>query len=806
MQISVRGPGLRPCRSLFPTIVFLLLTLAFLAGPADSAAAQEKPLDVETVLAEVANRAGRVEAELDRGQLTAARIEELRAGLEDRRQVLLDASQAVRTALEPLNAEFEALGPAPAEGSTEPDEIAGRRADLQDRVAPLDARLKRLQVALAQLLALEDRLVDYRRERFMREILERQSAPLAPDVIRRAWASLQNRASSIAREVRARLDDHGTEGLVDRLALPLLLAIAAFGLAFWLRRRLIIWIRGRVNGEVSVSRRARLTAAVTLVRLILPSLGIGMTVVALHESGLLGPNGVILLENATIAAAFLIAAYAFGGAFFAPLSSGLRVSGLSDWRATSGYRWYVILALVAALDQLLVAAGREQRLTIEALSVLNAILLILGGIALWRLVEAIGLGRSAAQEETADEDERSRGVRIIGNVVRMILMFVAIVAPLLALVGYFAASRFLFFPVVYSAAVIGAAIVIHLWMVSISTSEPPERPEGDDVEEGAEEAPLSVLPVVTGLVLSVLVLPALAIIWGARATDLSHAWSVVVDGFRIGEVNVSPMDFVLFAIVFAIGYFITRILQGILRGSVFPVLRIDEGAKAALLAGVGYVGIVVAALVAISTTGLDLSNLAIVFGALSVGIGFGLQNVVNNFVSGVILLIERPIKVGDWVEINGIHGMVRRINVRSTQIQKFDRSTMFVPNADLISGTVTNWYYGEGQGRLALTVGVAYGSDVRKVERILLEVAAAHPMILRVPAPFVLFMDFGASSLDFELRGIMADVNMIMTLPSELRFSIYRRFSEEGIEIPYAHRDITIRNVAELRGLGDKDE
>ena len=776
----------------------ILLAVILIGGQAGPVGAQQAEPDAETILTEATTVADGVEASLDRGRLNGTQIEEKRAALEERRNSLQDLAQATKVEIEPLSAELDALGPAPDEGSTEPEEIATKRAELLGKLAPLNARLRKTQVRLARIQTLADRLVEFRRERFTREILQRQPTPLSPQSLSRAWASLKIRSATIVREVRARLDDDGAEGLADRLALPLLLAIAAFALAVWLRRRLIEWIRDRVDGEVSTSRRARLTAAITLVRLILPSVGVAMAVIGLRQSGVLGPNGMVLIFNGTIAAACLIAAYAFGGAFFAAQSSGLRISGLTDEQARHGYRWYLLLTFVVVLDQFLVAAGHELRLTIEAMSVLNAAFTTLGGLALWRLIRAIGLGK-APEEDGAVDDERRRVARFRSGAFHVVLTIVAIIAPLLALSGFFAASRFLFYPVVYSFAVIGAAKVIYLWVVAISS---PERTEPAEGEALGDEAPQSVMPVIAGSVLTLLVLPILAIIWGARATDLSSAWSMVVEGFQIGEITVSPMDFVLFAIVFTIGYLITRIIQGVLRRSVMPVLRVDEGAKAALLAGVGYAGVVIAALVAISTTALDLSNLAIVFGALSVGIGFGLQNIVNNFVSGIILLIERPIKVGDWVEIGGTHGMVRRINVRSTQIQTFDRSTMFVPNADLISGTVTNWYHGAGQGRLKLAVGVAYGTDARKVEQILLEAAAAHPMVLRTPAPFVIFRDFGASSLDFELRGIMADVNMILTLPSELRYSIYRRFNEEGIEIPFPQQDITIRNVQELKGLG----
>ena len=222
----------------------------------------------------------------------------------------------------------------------------------------------------------------------------------------------------------------------------------------------------------------------------------------------------------------------------------------------------------------------------------------------------------------------------------------------------------------------------------------------------------------------------------------------------------------------------------------------ERGSREALVTVTGYSGVLVGILVALGVAGIEFTNIAIIAGALSVGIGFGLQNIVNNFVSGLILLIERPVKTGDWIVVGGTEGYVKRIRIRSTQIQTFDRADVIVPNSELISSQVTNWMLRDTTGRARIPVGAAYGSDTQKVKQVLIKVANEHPEVMTYdPAlkPFVLFLGFGESSLDFELRIYIRNIDRRLRVISDINFAIDDAFREAGIEIPFPQRDLHIK-------------
>jgi potassium efflux system protein len=196
-----------------------------------------------------------------------------------------------------------------------------------------------------------------------------------------------------------------------------------------------------------------------------------------------------------------------------------------------------------------------------------------------------------------------------------------------------------------------------------------------------------------------------------------------------------------------------------------------------------------------SLLGFELKNLVVLAGALGIGIGFGLQNIVNNFVSGLILLFERPVKVGDMIMIESDWCTVKKIGMRATTVETFDQSEIIVPNSDLISQKVTNWTLTSEQSRLVLPVGVAYGSDVQRVLEILTECATAHPKVLDPPPPSPLFVGLGESSLDFELRAWVGKASDRMETKSDLLAAIYAKLHENSIEIPFPQRDLHLRSI-----------
>ncbi len=772
------------------------------ATAAESGTGEDGSYDF-TAWAALSKRAQEV---IDTGAASVDALEALRATLvaeRDRLQAFRDKQEAKAGA---IRAQLDALGPPPGEGEPpEPADVAQLRERLTAELQAVEGPLRQADAALAEAAKLLEALDALIRARQRQTFLSRGPVPVDPVLWLEAGRRLQDFAGGLGRELTqdlfgpARTIDWGARlaGLVLSWVAALVLLLRA---APWVERFL-----PRADNPRSLAGILRDLATV-LLDLVLPLGGVWFLRLGVDLANFSGIH-LLLLRNAILP----VGAVLVGGVWLVRrllAGDGFLAADLEPQELARMRRIALGLVVVGGLHFLIVRLAVSPILDEDTAVILDFPLIVLAGLFLFRLGRFLVAirPRPAGVEEAEEIEEGDEGAqppvryilfRLLGN----LAMAVGLAAPALALFGWHNAASGILYPAIETLAVLGGVIVLQRFVTDLYVLI--LRLGG-----AAEAEAGKLVAALVSLSLYLAAVPALALVWGARPTDLLEIWQRLSEGFTVGQTRITPADFFTFLFVFLIGYTLTRLFQGVLRNSVLPNTRLDQGAQSAIITGTGYLGVFLSALIAISATGLDLSNLAIVAGALSVGIGFGLQAIVSNFVSGIILLIERPIKEGDWIEVGGVSGYVKRIAVRATQIDTFDRATVILPNSELISGTVINWTLRSPIGRLKVPVSVAYGTDVEKLKEILLEIARSHPMALRRPAPQVLFLGFGDSALDFELRLFLRDVNYMLSTKSDINFAIYRRLDEEGIEIPFPQRDIHLRDIdrieAALLGRGER--
>ncbi|WP_417587712.1 DUF3772 domain-containing protein [Pararhodobacter oceanensis] len=774
-----------PVLALVPVIALLFAALIALSAPA-SAQTPESDGPNYTVWNALAALA---EQTLDSGDATEAMLSSLRAEVVEMRTAFLSAKTAQQDRIAAIREQIAALGPAPEEGQTEASEITARRNELNTSLAAREAPLLAADEAFTRADGIIRSIDRELRNRQADALLQFGPTPLNPTIWLEGVDALVTSALTVNAEVQNAWNDPVSyaEMITD---LPITLGALALAALLLLRGR--GWMEQLTTQLLFSTRilRGRTVVAffVSLSQLLVAFAGLFLLTTAISLTRMTGPT-LDAVNQALVPAGMAIFVARWLSLQLFPIHDTQRYAinlGAADRR--SARTQALILGLLMGIQTLYVAFVAPDTQTAAAQAVIMFPLIVLTSLALLRFARVIL--RHEPRQVTV-EGLTTDATPFFDRILRLGGRFVtglAIAAPLLGAAGYMTAAQAIAFPAVASLGLIALVMVVHKLITAVYVAIVGDEDRASD----------GLVPALAGLALSLLALPPLALIWGARATDLWEIWARFSEGVSLGETRLSPTSILWFFVAFAIGYLMTRALQGALGTSVLPKTKMEKGAQKAIVSGVGYVGITAAALAAFSTAGIDLSGLAIVAGALSVGIGFGLQNIVSNFVSGIILLIERPVSEGDWVEVGATSGTIERISVRSTVIQSFNRSKVIVPNADLISGAVTNYTKSSTTGRLIVPVGVAYGSDTRKVAQILQEIAESEPLVTTNPPPSVLFRGFGADSMDFEIRAILRDVNYIMSVASEINHKIAARFKAEEIEIPYAQRDIWLRNPEAL--------
>ena len=676
-----------------------------------------------------------------------------------------------------LDARLKGLGPAPARDAAPEDAaIATERARLTRQRGELDAAIKQVQLLQTRADQLANALADRRRAAYAETLFRRSPNVLDPFFWRDVAAAAPDYGSRLTQFgqnwiVSAR--EKGGPARATFACLALLgLAMCAFGLARW-------WRRHSVVNRVHARYGSALAAMVVFARRALTApVAVFVVLELLEQFALIPPELSRLTTNLVVGTAIAALARAAATSVLAPENPARRLVAFDDasaqWLSTHlvwGGRLFGAFIVLRALHR----AAVTPQIVDDATRMLFAVVIV-------ALLVHLLTGRREPEEEDA-AGRQIPGVRL--------LAWIAVACVLGALLaGYASFASFLAGRIVFT-----ITLVATLYLLLVVTDALISRTLSADSPGGRKFArQLGIEPRRLGLIgkltsgivraLFVLIIVALAVgRWEVAAADLFEAVKGVALGIRIGDFTLS------FGAVFgAIAFFLvvvvlTRLIQRWLEKEVMPHTALEPSLQLSIVTILGYVGFIIAVVLALGELGIDPQKIALVAGALSVGIGFGLQSIVSNFVSGLILLAERPIRVGDQIVVKGDEGIVRRISVRATEIETFDKASVIIPNSELITGAVKNWTHLNTLGRLHIKLAVGYGADTEAVIAILTACVADHPGVLKQPPPAVQLTELGSATMTFEIFCIVPNLGDRGKVKSDLHLAILRRFRDAGINL-----------------------
>lgn len=791
----------------FVTLCYLPLML-WAIPMAQAQEAKPSPATV-TIVADVTRELDRVRAALEpiaarlsREDLSETELGDIRTRTEPLRgqlEVLIDKLQPQ---LDLVSRRVAELGK-PAEGTTEGEAAATERAAQNADFTALDETMRRARALLVQVSQTLDAAVERRRTKFTTELFQQHPSLLSPEL----WIAT---ASGFSRDITSAtvITTDASRRVMDRMT-----PVNAIVLGLSLVIAVLLWGPGRTWAnamgqryavqQVPAHRLRRSAHAlwVMIVTLIAPTLAAFVFLYGLRVTDVLSPR----LEPLAITLVFAVAFVAFvdglARGILSPDKASWRLPQISDELA-SGIRIqanlvstvYVFGLIISSLNLVVVTRAEATLVTDGLFALANAVTF---AIALRVLrVSDDSNGQTGPQE--------TESYPALGLFRLVVWLSIAVILVAL-LVGYITFAKFLAHQVIIVSIIVAlvyllSALIDDLFTIGFSGESGVSRWMRRTI--GLKRSSIELIGILLsgGLRLIVYGIAALTILapWGIGSYDAFGWVRALAFGFEIGTFRVSLSAIFLAIFILVAGVLATRVVQRWLESQLLPKTQIETGLQNSIRTGVGYLGFILAVVFSLGTVGLNLQNVAIVAGALSVGIGFGLQSIVNNFVSGLILLAERPVKVGDWVELGSAEGNIRKISVRATEIELFDRSTLIVPNSELISKAVVNKTHANPLGRVKITINVPGDADLAAVRAVLLDSAGAHMEVMEDPGPSVLLGTISPGAIELTLLAYVATPRRAGPVKSELQFDIAHRFREDKIVLPVAVANEQAESIKEV--------
>ena len=744
-------------------------------------------------LARYAASADQFQKQLQADAENDSALVDVRAGLEELSRELIASGVAFRPRLSTINTRLDEIGPPRGEGEPpEPPELTAERQTLVDEKAEINALIGKAESLSLRVNGMIGEINQIRRDLFTNTLSRRYdiSAALSGEVLDDLAAEGRKLSGSVSSWLRFVL-----KFKLQAVLLATFFALVAAGVLMIGGRRLF---GNLFDPDPTIEEPSYLSRlSVAFWSTLLPSAALAVFLAATYF--FYNYYGVLRYDIARLMAmlfnviAIVFFVYRLSAAVFAPRLPKWRLLPMETGAARMLFWLTLLAALVTGADFFASRINEVMRSPLSLTVAKSLVATVIVGL----LVIVFGLARPYV-----GEDGKPRGWN---PYFRTLIILLGVGTILAALLGYIGLARFISQQIVITGAILATMYIGYLSAGAISevggfmnTGFGRRLDRRYHFDETTEDQVGLLLSIVINVLVLAVGIPLILLQWGFQWGDI-RLWTYnIANEIRIGSISISLIGILTGILLFLAGYFGTRGFQRWLDGKVMARGKVDAGVRNSIKTAVGYAGIALAALIGISAAGIDLSNLALVAGALSLGIGFGLQNIVNNFVSGLILLAERPFKVGDWIVAGGVSGTVKKISVRATEIETFQRQSVILPNSELINAAVANWTHRNRLGRVDIAVGVSYDSDPRQVQQILLEIIRAQPQAMKNPEPMVAFMGFGASSLDFEVRAFLSDVTVQLGFLNEVRFQIFERFRQEGIEIPFPQQEVYIKEMPKV--------
>ncbi|WP_174208972.1 DUF3772 domain-containing protein [Stenotrophomonas sp. ESTM1D_MKCIP4_1] len=779
-----------------PSLSLLLWAALLLAAPVlaqdDDPTPKQQLAKIESSLKDVARKREDAEATETLAMLSEA------ASQARRDAEALDKS--LQPQLDQVNEQLTQLGPAP-DGTTELPELATQRRNLtrqRDALAASIAQAKASAVRASQLATDIDK---QRTAQRTEELGQKVDSPLSPSLWRKVADQLP---VDIARVTP--LGAQGRDALATALrnegwGTPLLGLLAALVMMFPLR----LWLRA-LGRRFAASerapdgrlRRSGLAMWLLLVGTLLPGYAVAVFIASLNAIGGIAPRLQTVAEgvqHATFAAAFIAA---LSACLLVPKRPSWRLLNLDDTAALKLRKYAWGAAALAWLSTVLVAIDRATRTSdVTTVALDGVIALTYLGLIMAMLVTLARLHRRQTAEAEAKLEAQADGVGTVVPVRRSSWLVLARVAGNIAvtaaiiatLLGYVNFAKFVNQQLIGGTIVVLAAMLLFKFVDDLCTwllNADSKVGQTILLSTGLSVSRLEQAGVLLSAVLRTFVvliaLLALAAPFGNIGSVVERVGSLA-SGIVIGNITLKPTRIAIALLVVMVGLAVVQLLQRWLTDTYLPKTELDLGARNSISMITRYVGIILVGLWALTAMGLDMKNLALLASALSVGIGFGLQAIIQNFVSGLILLAERPVKIGDWVKLGDQEGDIRRINVRSTEIQVGDKSTLIVPNSELITKTIRNMTMGNNQGRIQIQFAVPTSTDVAGLRQALLDAYGAHQAVLKQPAPSVYIDSIAGGQITFNSFAYVASPRQVYGTRSDLYFSLLQILAERDIPL-----------------------